>query len=476
MEWKIIITNFLGAFVIFLIWFITALLSGWIFHKNGDYNKLVLVVNVLLLSLLFVGATVRSSIEISQSKKNELTVEAAKKEVLTEQKKMSNQIDDSKNEILKEIRNLYKRALNEHEIKEVNFDEAAKGTYEIAKNKNANILLKKGYEKKGGIGLWFTPQWDSVPKHKFYLVDFVGNLKKNRISVYITQTPQLIYQILTSDGKNEKIEVDISSWEKGKPYLIIVQWQTEKNRIELFINEDNYEKIIPNLHFDKLGPIVFMGIDFEGNFPSDFKTGGPSIAEGLKHIGMDEFKQENKKSVDKPDTKSSESIEKQLSIDEIKEISDRPYISIKPDTIVFENWTEKEKKDDPEVTNKCEKIHLYFIISNSSEVPAANVDISAISYIIEEKDLGGFHPGKVKLNYQHNLHLIEKNEPGRQPFLLALDKNAVKYFKDGTIKVKLIVKIKYGELKSNNKYWTEEAFIYSPTFRNQAEEIYSKGG
>lgn len=68
MEWKIIITNFLGAFVIFLMWFVTSLLSGWIFDKNGDYNKLVLVVNILVISGLFIGATVRSSIEICQSK------------------------------------------------------------------------------------------------------------------------------------------------------------------------------------------------------------------------------------------------------------------------------------------------------------------------------------------------------------------------------------------------------------------------
>jgi len=154
----------------------------------------------------------------------------------------------------------------------------------------------------------------------------------------------------------------------------------------------------------------------------------------------------------------------------------RPYLTIRPDSIEYTIWTEIEKKEDPEITNKCEKILLYFMIHNSSEVPATNVDISAVSYIIEEKDLGGFHPANMRFNYQHNIHLIEKNEPGRQPFLLALDKNAVKYFKDGTIKVKLIIKAKYGELKGNNKYWIEEGFIYSPTFRNQAKEIYSKGG
>jgi len=74
-EWKIIITNYLGAFVIFFMWFIPALLSGWIFDKNGDYNKLFLATNILLFSGLFIVATVRSSIEITQSKKSELTEE-----------------------------------------------------------------------------------------------------------------------------------------------------------------------------------------------------------------------------------------------------------------------------------------------------------------------------------------------------------------------------------------------------------------
>ncbi len=67
MEWKIIITNFVGAFIAFLMWFVTAHLSGWIFNKDGNYNKVILVVNLSILSALFIGATIRSSIEISQN-------------------------------------------------------------------------------------------------------------------------------------------------------------------------------------------------------------------------------------------------------------------------------------------------------------------------------------------------------------------------------------------------------------------------
>lgn len=69
MEWKIVITNFIGAFIIFLIWFVGAHFSGWIFNKDGSHNKVILVVNLAILSALFIGATIRSSIEISQNTK-----------------------------------------------------------------------------------------------------------------------------------------------------------------------------------------------------------------------------------------------------------------------------------------------------------------------------------------------------------------------------------------------------------------------
>ncbi len=69
MESKIILTNFIGAFIILLTWFATALLSGWIIGKDGNYNKIVLIVNLIILLALCIGATIRSSIEITQSLK-----------------------------------------------------------------------------------------------------------------------------------------------------------------------------------------------------------------------------------------------------------------------------------------------------------------------------------------------------------------------------------------------------------------------
>lgn len=81
MEWKIIITNFLAAFIIFLIWFVTALLSGWAFDKSGEINKFVLVVNILVILGVFVGATVRSSIEMSKTKEVEVTPKNVKPDI-----------------------------------------------------------------------------------------------------------------------------------------------------------------------------------------------------------------------------------------------------------------------------------------------------------------------------------------------------------------------------------------------------------
>ena len=73
MEEKVVITNFLGAFVIFLTWFVTAYLSGWVFNKEGGYNKAILIVNVFILLALFIGATINCSIALSQSNEQKAT-------------------------------------------------------------------------------------------------------------------------------------------------------------------------------------------------------------------------------------------------------------------------------------------------------------------------------------------------------------------------------------------------------------------
>ena len=152
----------------------------------------------------------------------------------------------------------------------------------------------------------------------------------------------------------------------------------------------------------------------------------------------------------------------------------RPLVYIKPNKIEYSNWSEKEKLDNPEITSRCEKIILYFVIHNNSKSPASNVDIKVTSSILQEKYVDKFDPSDIKNSYVHNIHLITEETPGRQPFILALDKKVIKYFNDGTIKAKLIVNVKYNGLNDDREYWSESAFIYSPTFEKQ-KEIYSKG-
>ena len=64
MEWKIILENYLGALVIFLMWFIPTLWSGWVLDKDGKLKKGLLLINCLVFVMLFIGATIRVSIEL----------------------------------------------------------------------------------------------------------------------------------------------------------------------------------------------------------------------------------------------------------------------------------------------------------------------------------------------------------------------------------------------------------------------------
>jgi hypothetical protein len=153
----------------------------------------------------------------------------------------------------------------------------------------------------------------------------------------------------------------------------------------------------------------------------------------------------------------------------------RPLVYIEPDKIEYSDWSEKEKLDNPLISSRCEKIILYFRIRNSGKLMANNVNVKAASFILQEKSVGEFSPADFNNLSEHNLHLVSGGNSGRQPFVLALDKKAVKYFNDGTVKVKLIVNVEYNGLNDSKNYWNESAFIYSPIFENHAEEIYSKG-
>lgn len=75
MEWKIILENYLGALVIFVIWFVPTWLSGWVFDGNGKLKKGLLVINCFIFVMLFVGATIHVSVELANIRKEQITPE-----------------------------------------------------------------------------------------------------------------------------------------------------------------------------------------------------------------------------------------------------------------------------------------------------------------------------------------------------------------------------------------------------------------
>ena len=70
-------------------------------------------------------------------------------------------------ELIEGIRLIYERE-QETEVASEIIDAKAEKTYEIAKNFNANFLIKNGYEKKGGMGTWITPAWEEQPQQKLF--------------------------------------------------------------------------------------------------------------------------------------------------------------------------------------------------------------------------------------------------------------------------------------------------------------------
>lgn len=200
--------------------------------------------------------------------------------------------------ILKAIISLHKRLDEGQADSKKVIRRRAEKTYEVARNYNASFLVKEGYEKKGQIGAWFTPMWEGVNTRKFFLADFVGGLEKDRISIFFDKA-ELVYRILTSDGRNATISLDTTSWKKGRPYLIFAAWDTNKDWAQLYAGERGdappqiEEQIIHNLHFDKLGPLVFMGIDFEGKFPAKLQPGSLKLTDSqvLKKMGYSKYKE-----------------------------------------------------------------------------------------------------------------------------------------------------------------------------------------
>lgn len=196
---------------------------------------------------------------------------------------------------LKEIENLFDRKITNNLKEPIDNKKVAERTFEVIKFSESQIFLRDEYTPTtGGMGTWFTPMGSIKPNKKFFLADLVGDIDRNRISLYITEDAKLVSRILTADATSHQIEVDISNWQLGEPHLLAVQWNTQEEFVDLNVDSISHKKIIPGLKFDRLGPLFLKGTDFEGNFPARLKEGGPNLADGLRKIGFTEFNRETR--------------------------------------------------------------------------------------------------------------------------------------------------------------------------------------
>lgn len=263
------------------------------FWQNpGFYVPLVIALGIFAFQLV-TGPTKRKQQQMLNKQDEQLTKTEKMKDTVT---RSLEEVAEDQKKIMEALKSIH-ASIAEKKLTPEDVEKQSRKTYEVARNFNANLFYKKGYEKEGTMGVWFTPQWKEVNTRKFFLLDFVGELDKNRMSIFFEKT-ELVYRILTSDGREETLSLDTASWKSGTPYLISADWDTNRDWVEVGAGEKDLpfppqivQKTIHNLHFDKLGPLLFVGIDFEGKYPAKLKRGslGYSITKQLQRGGWEEY-------------------------------------------------------------------------------------------------------------------------------------------------------------------------------------------
>ncbi len=97
------------------------------------------------------------------------------------------------------------------------------------------------------------------------LIDFVGDVHKNRISLILNDDASIGLRVY--DGGGHKIEVKSASYPPGHHLVIIVAWKDQK--ISLWINGEFQGSASMTEGFDYLGPTLLFGIDIEGKLSAD---------------------------------------------------------------------------------------------------------------------------------------------------------------------------------------------------------------
>ncbi len=114
---------------------------------------------------------------------------------------------------------------------------------------------------------------------KKYIFDFISRdltLFKNRMSLFFDsfdETNFLTLQIFTVSALSFSIREDVSNWELNKSHYIAITWQPTKGIINLFLDGKlckSYEAKDVAFELDK--PFLFLGSDYEGKHPGQFKV------------------------------------------------------------------------------------------------------------------------------------------------------------------------------------------------------------
>lgn len=97
------------------------------------------------------------------------------------------------------------------------------------------------------------------------LVDYVGSIEKNRISIILNDNNSLTQRSYDCNGKQYFINSPILPI--GYQLVIFVIW--EENKIQFWIDNNLIGSIEMKNGFEYIGPVFLMGIDIEGKLSAD---------------------------------------------------------------------------------------------------------------------------------------------------------------------------------------------------------------
>lgn len=181
------------------------------------------------------------------------------------QREILEAINDSKREVISQISSILARYEMKDKVDQ-DIEKRAEQKYKLLMVKGTNFVPVD--TQKGTIITMFRIVTDQLASQKFFLLDLVGDLQRNRVSLFV-EGGFVKCRILTSTGKKELLTANLAGRAQGDVHIVIMTWSISKQRLRLDIDGKMVaERTVQGLQFDVLGPMAFAGTDFEGDFPS----------------------------------------------------------------------------------------------------------------------------------------------------------------------------------------------------------------